>query len=99
MFGPGYNSSTNLVLLTKHNIMKMASDSEASCSNVEQYTSNFEVVKELVAAQLKKDGIQLWLAPYTNEETGNVGQFPMVQYYYVKFYCFSYCIHKTCFST
>ena len=56
----------------------MASYSGASCSNVEQNSGNFELVKELVASQLKKEGIQLWLAPFTQEETGEVSQFPLV---------------------
>ncbi|XP_028403320.1 NEDD8 ultimate buster 1-like [Dendronephthya gigantea] len=55
----------------------MASDSGASSSNIEQSSGNFELVKELVAAQLKKEGIQLWLEPYTEEITGEVGQFPL----------------------
>lgn len=41
-------------------------------------SSEFEVVRELIAAQLRKEGIQLWLGPYTVEESGEVGQFPSV---------------------
>lgn len=56
----------------------MASDSRVSSSNLDRDSENFELVKELVAAQLKKEGVQLWLAPYTLEDTGEIGRFPLV---------------------
>ena len=56
----------------------MASDSRVSSSNLDRDSENFELVKELVAAQLKKEGVQLWLEPYTLEDTGEIGRFPLV---------------------
>ena len=56
----------------------MASHSGVSSSGLDRDSESFEIVKDLVAAQLRKEGIQLWLPPYTVEETGEVGQFPLV---------------------
>ena len=69
-----------LATLTVNKVIffKMASSSGNSSFNVEQSTTNFDLGKELIANQLKKEGIQLWLAPYTQEQTGEGDQFPLV---------------------
>ena len=58
--------------------LSLAASSRVSSSDLDRDSESFEIVKDLVAAQLRKEGIQLWLPPYTVEETGEVGQFPLV---------------------
>ena len=62
----------------RNNLFKMADHSGASNSNFDQNSERFEFVKEIIAAQLKSEGIKLWLSPYTQEETGEVDHFPLV---------------------
>ena len=59
-------------------IFKMASHLGGSSPNIDKNAGNFELVNELIASQLRKEGIHLWFTPYTQEETGEAGEFPLV---------------------
>lgn len=56
----------------------MAASSSSQSSGISNCDSgNFDILRERITTQLKKEGIQLWLAPYT--ESGEVGQVPIVR--------------------
>ena len=58
----------------------MAASSSSQSSGISNCDSgNFDILRERITTQLKKEGIQLWLAPYTVVESGEVGQFPIVR--------------------